>query len=93
MSKKKKAMIKDEGGPAFPINGPCEMTAAEITKDGTGIIERISGFSGMTMRDYFAGQALAGAVTINWSEESDLSTISKGCYAMADAMLKARKVL
>jgi len=47
-------------------------------------------FPGMTLRDWFAGQALAGLladpnITENWSR------ISRKCYDMADAMFEARK--
>lgn len=54
-----------------------------------------NGNDGLTMRDYFAGQALAGV----WAgRESDFVKISAptttdvavACYAIADAMLKAR---
>ena len=45
--------------------------------------------SGMTLRDWFAGQALAGilAESASGSEEG----IASVAYAMADAMLKARE--
>lgn len=46
-----------------------------------------------TLRDYFAGQALAGIMS-NVREdfgESPHETISKICYAYADAMLNYRK--
>ena len=44
---------------------------------------------GMTLRDWFAGQALAGLAFMGTHQpyESD----AKHCYEMADAMLKARK--
>lgn len=51
--------------------------------------------TGMTLRDYFAGQALAGV----WAgRESDFVKISAptttdvavACYAIADAMIQAR---
>ena len=52
--------------------------------------------SGMTLRDYFAGQALAG--TLEQGVENDMhygwwhepSKIAQRAYAIADAMLKAR---
>jgi hypothetical protein len=53
------------------------------------------GYNGMTLRDYFAGQALAGV----WAgRESDFVKISAptttdvavSCYAIADAMIQAR---
>jgi hypothetical protein len=57
-----------------------------------------SGFDkGMTLRDYFAGQALAGNLeqgleddmNIKWWHPSE--KIAKRAYAIADAMLKARE--
>jgi hypothetical protein len=45
---------------------------------------------GMTLRDYFAGQALASVnLGIGVSDEYYRKTANH-CYAMADAMLKAR---
>lgn len=47
--------------------------------------------SGMSLRDYFASQELSkiSAVVVGGSEESYLR-VARHCYAMADAMLKAR---
>lgn len=43
---------------------------------------------GMTLRDYFAGQALSSAdITLNSAVSA---AIAKKCYAIADAMIKAR---
>jgi hypothetical protein len=44
---------------------------------------------GMTLRDYFAGQALAGILSNN-SAYSDPETHARLAYSHADAMLKAR---
>ena len=49
---------------------------------------------GMTMRDYFAAQALQGMVAGYWAN-NDLGSMSEqslagGAYSMADAMLEAR---
>lgn len=46
---------------------------------------------GMTLRDYFAGQALAGYIA-NSNDKSDMSKsdIAADCYGLADAMLKER---
>ena len=47
---------------------------------------------GMTLRDYFAGQALCGltaAITKKETTNADYATV---CYSIADAMLKERKV-
>jgi Asp-tRNA(Asn)/Glu-tRNA(Gln) amidotransferase A subunit family amidase len=49
---------------------------------------------GMTLRDYFAGQALAGLVIgaeINGKGESQLLPVARAAYNIADAMLEARK--
>lgn len=43
---------------------------------------------GMTLRDYFAGQALAGvSEAISFDDADELAHY---CYTMADAMLKER---
>lgn len=46
--------------------------------------------SGMTLRDYFAGQALAGLCSITWKEGTTAEDIARMAYADADAMLKER---
>ena len=52
--------------------------------------------TGMTLRDYFAGQALAGNLEqgvgddMNYGWWHDSSKVAKRAYAIADAMLKAR---
>ena len=43
---------------------------------------------GMTLRDYFAGQALT---TFNEDDGMDVSCIADWCYRMADAMMEAHK--
>jgi len=71
--------VSDDSGPAFPA---CNEAWNNQTL-------------GMTLRDYFAGQALAGV----WAgRESDFVKISAptttdvaiACYAIADAMIAAR---
>lgn len=44
--------------------------------------------SGMTLRDYFAGQALIGFIV---STEQNGNDTAANAYAFADAMLDARK--
>lgn len=67
---------KDDGGPAFP-------EAIAISPTG-GVYP---GFGGMSLRDYFAGQALTGAALDDWG---DPSAAAKWAYAVADAMIAAR---
>jgi hypothetical protein len=63
-------MREHDGGPAFP----------NITPDMP-----VDGSPGMTLRDYFAGQALAGCGVPNRPQE-----IAEWAYMVADAMLAAR---
>ena len=62
------------GGPAFPSHG----SMGEVTHEG------------MTLRDYFAGQAIAGKLLMPGTayDETDCARFA---YEMADAMLKARE--
>ncbi len=73
-------MSKDTGGPAFPrTQWPNE--------------------TGMTLRDYFAAKAMQGLLAGHDREArrfmerspEPAATMSKACYCMADAMLKARE--
>ena len=66
--------MSNTGGPAFPT---------EHT-DTSGL------YDGMTLRDYFAGEALksCGFTTKPYDTTAE---VAKTCYAMADAMLKARE--
>jgi hypothetical protein len=54
-----------DGGPAFP----CDPQMMRVSEDGS--IEAI-GFRGMSLRDWFAGQSLAG---INASRETFLAIL------------------
>lgn len=86
--------IKDNGGPAFPSEQG-ETLSGEWNQTYD---------SGMTLRDYFAGQALAG-MTANpefekaWQEIEEVNkvsheqwiiAVSKVTYELSDAMIKER---
>jgi hypothetical protein len=45
---------------------------------------------GMTLRDWFAGQALAGITGDPSVEDMDQNEIARAAYLYADAMLEAR---
>jgi hypothetical protein len=58
-----------------------------------------NGHPGMTLRDYFAAQAMQGLLANGWcaslrndhyGENAGNSTVAIDAYMMADAMLKAR---
>jgi len=65
----------NDGGPAFPeVPGKCN---------------GYQGIPGMTLRDYFAGQALIATFLNGFAgpNEDDRAAL---CYRMADAMIRAR---
>jgi hypothetical protein len=64
----------NDGGPAFPAPA----YAANITDKG------------MTLRDYFAGQALAGILSSDNKPECD-DRKAEWAYSLADSMLFFRK--
>lgn len=66
---------KDEGGAAFPVN------------EGTAL----SAETGMSLRDYFAGQALHGLLA-DPNNMQQWDGFAKQAYDCADAMLAAREV-
>jgi hypothetical protein len=76
--------MKNDGGPAFPF------VAYTATKKDTGEIE-ISGLrsEGMSLRDWFAGQALERLASSGGMFASPCKAARKA-YAYADAMLKER---
>jgi hypothetical protein len=69
----------NDGGPAFPVAD---------SHHASGQVQY--GSNGMTLRDYFAGQALAGRMARN-SIYASWSDAAKDSYEIADAMLAARE--
>jgi len=47
---------------------------------------------GMTLRDWFAGQALAGMCAVPVPRSTKAETFADSAYVLADEMLKAREV-
>ena len=79
-------MTTNTGGPAFPH-------VADLVQHSPngGITTKPITSGGMTLRDYFAGQAMAAVnLGIGVSDEYYRKT-AKHCYAVADAMLKERE--
>ena len=70
----------DDGGPAFPCPE----------------IDFVEPWFGMSLRDYFAGQALP-AVIAEWRDAQPLmhetwnQVVARNAYALADAMIKFRE--
>lgn len=76
-------MSKRDGGPAFP-------TLADVEYESGHALELDT--SGMSLRDWFAGQALNGLIASIQPHErlTDHPLAAKNCYAVADAMLAER---
>ena len=71
-----------DGGQAFPLS----------VHPGHGYGPKASTEPGMTLRDWFAGQALASTAKMeNPQGGYDSTAISEWCYSMADAMLAERE--
>jgi hypothetical protein len=69
----------NDGGPAFPVPD---------SHHANGQVQY--GANGMPLRDYFAGQALAGLML--GVRRGGAMMLARECYEMADAMLRAREV-
>ena len=68
----------DDGGPAFPLEG-------QYLEDGEVVY-----MPGMSLRDWFAGMALA-QVKPGTTVMSDMERTADLCYGIADAMLARRR--
>jgi hypothetical protein len=60
--------------------------------DNDALSWAVHSIGGMTLRDWFAGQALGGMMARKDSDMWMLKEVAGDCYAYADAMLKAREV-
>lgn len=69
----------NDGGPAFPV---------PVQEDWQCASRFTSGYGGMTLRDYFAGQSLAGLCA---SGAFSMDRCARNAYEAADAMLAARE--
>jgi hypothetical protein len=72
-------MAINDGGPAFP-------STIQYFPDDKNANEE----QGMTLRDWFASQALAGMLAKYGT--GGFALLAKDCYEHADEMLKAREV-
>lgn len=75
--------MRDDDDFAFP-------RPDQYSPDGMGAMQ---GWSGMTLRDYFAARAMDRMISLCEDADGgwDYDTVAEGCYRLADAMLRARK--
>ncbi|MDR6886103.1 MULTISPECIES: hypothetical protein [Variovorax] len=104
-----KPAAHDDGGPAFPISDPQSTHATAmaasihiedpVERERAYILARAAAVIGMTLRDYFAAQALPAVVaSASWRDlefkpVNGLSAMENNAlcaYQQADAMLKVR---
>jgi len=96
-------MTQHDGGPAFPR--PATQYVPQTTTSaipdpgqgrwyGSGGSYHDPGHTGMSIRDWLAGQAMGHVISASaranggWSNE----LVAETCYRLADEMLKAREV-
>jgi len=80
----------NDGGPAFPH------MADLVSSDGKGGINtRQITSGGMSLRDWFAGQAMQGYLAAgndwSWRDSPIEKSVAEESYLLADAMLAARE--
>ena len=85
-------MTKETGGSAFPAKIMTAMVPHDIPKEWLDKIQYVQqDNAGMTLRDYFASDALRGIIPCMYSYEmQNREVIAQEAFAIADAMLKAR---
>jgi hypothetical protein len=89
----------NDGGPAFPFNVPSysPQSTASYSASFPSVAYQLQ--PGMSLRDWFAGQALMGlAASQNEGRTANIldgfiggKLLSESAYMVADAMLKARE--
>lgn len=85
-------MSTRDGGPAFPVD--------LMDMDSMGEMRVRYQEPGMSLRDWFAGQALPAVMaaqievskTLGIASQDSLGDAARGAYEVADAMLAAREV-
>jgi hypothetical protein len=80
-----RVMQRDNGGPAFPV--------LELDQRSGNVFAQ---HMGMSLRDWFAGQVVAGLMSYpgdevsgNWHNNSSSQGVANRAYELADAMLAA----
>lgn len=85
-------MSTDDGGNAFP----CFQEISQWNEEKGKYVDLMLPIGGMSLRDWFAGMALQGILAAAKPSDGDLINrnplhFGRVCFALADAMLAARK--
>lgn len=75
---------RNDGGSAYP-------RPDQHYIDGYGNDQHSYGAPGMSLRDWFAGQALSGRLINGFASSADKAVHARVSYEMADAMLEERE--
>lgn len=73
---------QNDGGPAFPQH---------VWTTNPEVLERMKNQGGMTLRDWFAGQALVGLIACEDSKPQTVQEYAEFSFMIADTMLKRRQ--
>jgi hypothetical protein len=87
-------MAKPDGGPAFPSIESEYAGAAVLSDEQDKPYTHVRSVGGMTLRDYFAGQALTGLVLACCIANTELlgpGKAASAAYEFADAMIAQRE--
>ena len=82
-----------DGGPAFPGTTSPKAADAKRLRDDLGIglydaKELLSHHGGMSLRDYFAGQAMTSMVAAGYGDRNRSDDIARMAFLVADAMIR-----
>ena len=84
--------MKNTGGPAFPALKDTTKVLYQSDNKEDEIVYEHSFVGGMTLRDWFAGQALSGAASLFQRKPTpeEIKAVAEQLYLLADAMLAER---
>ena len=84
-------MAARTGGPAFPraFSDASQYFDTDPPEDFYAYLHGAQ--SGMTLRDWLAGQAITGAIAAGLLDKDDPNVLAASAYRLADAMLAERE--
>lgn len=85
--------VARDGGPAFPFTYTTDSDTYSTMPNGQVVPPGFTvELGGMSLRDWFAGQALSGmSASPNCPKDFDEHHLARSAYEIADAMLAARR--